>query len=99
MSELFGPQMVMLIGQVGIWQILLIVLAVVLLFGAGKIPRLMRDMGQGINAFKSGLKESKSDDAEGEDEDGEVEKPKALEDDPKTEPTKARRKTTKATQN
>ncbi len=96
MSELFGPQMVMLIGQIGIWQILLIVLAVVLLFGAGKIPRLMKDMGQGINAFKAGLKESKSsDDDEGEGD--EVETPKALEDDAKTEPTKARRKT-KATQ-
>lgn len=96
MSELFGPQMVMLIGQVGIWQILLIVLAVVLLFGAGKIPRLMKDMGQGINAFKSGLKEGKSDDDD-EGEDDTVDTPKALEDDAKTEPTKARRKT-KATQ-
>ena len=36
-------------------------LAVVLLLfgGGGKIPKLMRDMGTGINAFKKGLKEEK----------------------------------------
>jgi sec-independent protein translocase protein TatA len=27
--------------------------------GRGKIPNLMKDLGQGINAFKKGLKESK----------------------------------------
>ncbi len=44
-----------------VWQILIIVLVVVLLFGAGKIPRLMKDMGSGINAFRRGLKEEDSD--------------------------------------
>ena len=41
------------------WVHWLIVLAVVLLLfgGGGKIPKIMRDMGQGINAFKRGLKE------------------------------------------
>ncbi len=43
-----------------VWQILIIVAVVILLFGAGKIPRLARDMGSGINAFKKGLKESES---------------------------------------
>ena len=45
------------------WVHWLIVLAVILLLfgGAGKIPRLMRDMGQGINAFKKGLKEDGKD--------------------------------------
>ena len=40
----------------------LIVLAVVLLLfgGGGKIPKLMKDMGMGINAFKKGLKEEKA---------------------------------------
>lgn len=37
----------------------LVVLAiVVLLFGAGKIPRLMGDVAKGINAFKKGMKET-----------------------------------------
>ena len=41
-----------------IWQLLIILLIVVLLFGAGKIPRLMGDVGKGIRSFRSGLKES-----------------------------------------
>ena len=42
---------------VGIWEILLILLIVMLLFGATQIPRLMRGMGQGITEFKKGLAE------------------------------------------
>ncbi|MBA4099916.1 MAG: twin-arginine translocase TatA/TatE family subunit [Rhodospirillum sp.] len=46
---------------IGSWWHWLILLAVVLLLfgGRGKIPNLMKDLGQGINAFKKGLKESK----------------------------------------
>lgn len=46
---------------IGSWWHWLILLAVVLLLfgGGGKIPKLMRDMGQGITAFKKGLKEDK----------------------------------------
>ena len=43
--------------SIGIWQILLIVLIIVLLFGAGKLPRLMGDFAKGMKAFKSGLKD------------------------------------------
>lgn len=89
MSELFAPQIVMLIGQIGIWQILLILVAILILFGAGKIPRLMKDMGKGINAFKSGLRETKDDD-EGDEE--KVETPKALENEEESQPAKSRRK-------
>lgn len=40
------------------WQeILLVALLVVVLFGAKKIPELMRGMGSGIKEFKKGLKE------------------------------------------
>jgi sec-independent protein translocase protein TatA len=42
----------------------LVVLAiVVLLFGAGKLPRVMGDFAKGIKAFKSGMKEDDSADA------------------------------------
>lgn len=45
-------------GTFSIWHWLIVLAIVLLLFGgAGKIPKLMRDMGQGINAFKKGLKE------------------------------------------
>ena len=38
-----------------IWQILIVVLLVVLLFGRGKISALMGDMAKGIKAFKQGM--------------------------------------------
>jgi sec-independent protein translocase protein TatA len=41
----------------GIWQILLIVVVVLLIFGANKIPRLMGDFAKGIKSFKAGLRE------------------------------------------
>jgi sec-independent protein translocase protein TatA len=43
---------------ISFWHIVIVVLVVVLLFGAGKIPRLMKDLGSGITAFKKGLKEN-----------------------------------------
>lgn len=41
----------------GIWQILLIVLLVLLLFGAGKLPSVMGDLAKGVKNFKKGLDE------------------------------------------
>ena len=38
-----------------IWQILIVALLVVLLFGRGKISALMGDMAKGIKAFKKGM--------------------------------------------
>ena len=42
---------------IGPWQIALIVLAVLLLFGGKKIPELMRGLGSGIKEFKDATKE------------------------------------------
>ena len=39
------------------WHILVVALVVILLFGTGRLPRLMEDLGKGINSFKKGLKE------------------------------------------
>lgn len=39
-------------GMIGPWQIGLIVLAILLLFGGRKLPELMRGMGKGIKGFK-----------------------------------------------
>ncbi len=45
-------------GGLSIWHWLIVLAVVLVLFGGGgKIPKLMRDMGQGITAFKRGLKE------------------------------------------
>ncbi|GLU43219.1 Sec-independent protein translocase protein TatA [Muricauda sp. NBRC 101325] len=43
--------------MLGPWQIVLIVLVVVLLFGGKKIPELMRGLGSGIKEFKDATKE------------------------------------------
>lgn len=39
-------------GMLGPWQIGLIVLAILLLFGGKKLPELMKGMGKGIKGFK-----------------------------------------------
>jgi len=44
-------------GSMSIWHWLIILLAVVLLFGSGKIKNLFGEFGKGITAFKKGLKE------------------------------------------
>ena len=55
----------------GFWQIAIVVVLVVLLFGRGKISSLMGDVAKGIKSFKKGLsdetpidKEEKTDDQE-----------------------------------
>lgn len=45
--------------SLGIWQIALILVLVLILFGAGKLPRVMGDIGKGVRSLKSGLKEEK----------------------------------------
>ena len=52
-------------GQIGIWQIVIIAVVVVLLFGRGKISDLMGDVAKGINSFKKGLKEDDQADTAG----------------------------------
>ena len=41
--------------SIGFWQIAIIVVLVVLLFGRGKISDLMGDVAKGINSFKKGM--------------------------------------------
>ena len=43
--------------SLGIWQILLLVVLVLLLFGAGKLPNVMGDLAKGVKNFKKGLEE------------------------------------------
>ena len=44
-------------GAFGIWQWVIVLVIILLLFGRGKIPSLMGDMAKGIKAFKTGMKE------------------------------------------
>lgn len=45
------------LGMVGTWQIVIIVLVVLLLFGGKKIPELMKGLGTGIKEFKDATKD------------------------------------------
>lgn len=44
----------------GVWQWVIIGVAILLLFGGKKIPELMRGLGSGIKEFKDASKEDKS---------------------------------------
>ena len=55
-------------GSFSIWHWLIVLAVVLILFGGGgKIPKLMKDMGQGITQFKRGLKEEEKKADEGDD--------------------------------
>ena len=43
--------------SVGPIQLLLILIVILVVFGAGKLPRVMGDLGKGIKNFKKGLSE------------------------------------------
>ena len=47
--------------SIGFWQIAIVVVLVVLLFGRGKISSLMGDVAKGIKSFKKGMKDPTSD--------------------------------------
>ncbi len=48
---------ILLFGNIGIQEILVIALIILLLFGGKKIPELMKGLGKGIRSFKDGMKE------------------------------------------
>ncbi|NOQ26937.1 MAG: twin-arginine translocase TatA/TatE family subunit [Bacteroidales bacterium] len=50
-----------LLGMLGPWEIVIIVLVVVLIFGGKKIPELMKGLGQGMKEFKNANKEDGDD--------------------------------------
>ena len=50
--------------SIGIWQIAIVVILVVLLFGRGKISSLMGDVAKGIKSFKKGMESDVTDDTE-----------------------------------
>lgn len=41
-----------------VWQVVLVVILFLLLFGRGKIPALMSDLAQGIKSFKTGMRDA-----------------------------------------
>ena len=47
--------------SIGFWQILIVAILVVLLFGRGKISDLMGDVAKGITSFRKGIAEGNED--------------------------------------
>jgi sec-independent protein translocase protein TatA len=48
---------VTLLGQIGLWQVVVIALIILLLFGGKKIPEFMKGLGKGVKSFKVGMQE------------------------------------------
>lgn len=46
---------------IGPWQVVLVAVVILLLFGGKKIPELMKGLGSGIKEFKKGVKEDAPD--------------------------------------
>ena len=57
-------------GSLGIWEILLIVAVIALLFGGKKLPELGKGLGRGIKNFKNAVKGEDKDEEEDKDEKG-----------------------------
>jgi sec-independent protein translocase protein TatA len=48
--------------SIGIWQVVLILMIVLILFGAGKLPKVMGDVAKGVKNFKAGMRDDDEDD-------------------------------------
>lgn len=79
--------LIMPLGIIGPWQLVLIVLVVLLLFGGKKIPELMRGLGKGVTEFKKGIDDAEKEFKKATSSDSEKKEDKVLEPD-KIERTK-----------
>ena len=57
--------------NLGLWEISLILVIVLILFGAKRLPELARTFGQGINEFRDAVDSSKKEIIDGIEEDSE----------------------------
>ena len=48
-------------GSLGVPELLIILVIVIVIFGAGKLPQLGRGLGEGISNFREGLSKGKED--------------------------------------
>ncbi len=53
----------MLAGMIGQWELLLIFFAILLLFGARKLPELAQGLGKGIREFRKAVKDAPEDES------------------------------------
>lgn len=50
--------------SIGFWQVLLILLIILIIFGAGKLPQVMGDLAKSVKSFKAGMKDDEPPPAE-----------------------------------
>ena len=50
-----------LVFNLGFWEIVIIALVILLIFGGKKIPELMKGLGKGVKNFKEGMKDVEDD--------------------------------------
>lgn len=50
-------ELFVMLGAVGIWQVAIVAVLVLLIFGGKKIPEMMKGLGSGIKEFKKGISE------------------------------------------
>lgn len=41
--------------SIGIWQLVLVLVIVFIVFGAGKLPKVMGDLGKGVRSLREGM--------------------------------------------
>jgi sec-independent protein translocase protein TatA len=49
------------IGPIGVWELLIILVVVLLIFGPRRLPEMAKGIGQSVREFRRGLKEMKND--------------------------------------
>lgn len=59
-------QYILAIGMPGLPEMLIILVIILMLFGVGKLPKVLSQMGKGVKAFKDGMN------TDGEDRPGEI---------------------------
>lgn len=55
-----------LLGMPGPWEMILIIIVLLLIFGGKKIPELMKGLGQGMKEFKNATKENSEEEKDSE---------------------------------
>ncbi len=47
---------------ISVGQLLVVLIIILVLFGAGKLPQVMSDLGKGLKSFRDGMKDGKDED-------------------------------------
>ena len=53
-----------MIGGISVWQLLILLLIVVLVFGTKRLRNMGGDLGAAVKGFRKGMEEAKEDDSE-----------------------------------